>query len=124
MSKSIGQHPTKIMLLYPKLREISSGVASNFREDIMDDVKSTIEAYSTVIVLGRLFGVKITNEISYDEFFKSCVEKMKLRIEKMDIRKIIKFIDFLEQETDPLEKWEKDILEALYKRKQRANTLI
>lgn len=83
----------------------------------MGNAKIIGTAFFMVKEISESSGVKITSETSYADFFSSCVEDMKLSIEKAHIRMVFKLINFLESETEPLKEWEKDMLAVLYRRK-------
>ncbi|WP_342505616.1 hypothetical protein [Sporosarcina sp. FSL K6-2383] len=83
----------------------------------MGNTKLTVTAFSIVQEISKSLGVEITNGTGYDDFFKSCVEKMKLDIENIHLRTVFKLINFFESETEPLKEWEKEIFSVLHQRR-------
>lgn len=83
----------------------------------MDNEKTALRAGSLVIELSFSMGIPLTSNMGFDDFFNFAVKKLKLEVSKLHLGKVEKLIKFIEHETEPLAKWEQELLAALYERR-------
>lgn len=83
----------------------------------MDNKKTVLRTGSLVLELSDSMAIPLTDNMGFDDFFNLAIEKLKLEVANLHLRKVAKLIEFIECETGQLAKWEQELLATLYERR-------